>query len=58
MSTGEINAKFALRRLVLLAVIFVPVTIVFVLGVDEQFSLENLQAHHQELLLWTKKTGS
>ena len=55
MSKREINTRLALGRLVLLAVIIVAITVILVLEVDEQFTLENLRAHHQELLLWAKK---
>ena len=55
MSKREINTRPSSGRLIQLAAILVAITVVYVLGVDEQFSLENLRAHHQELLLWTKK---
>ena len=41
-------------RLILFAAMFVAITMGFLLGVDEQISLQNLREHHQVLLLWKK----
>ena len=55
MYKRELSTRPALVRLVLFAAIFVVITMIFVLGVDEQFSLQILRSHRHELLLWTKK---
>ena len=54
MYKRELNTRPALVRVVLFAAIFVAITMGFFLGVDEQFSLQNLREHRQELLLWKK----